>query len=611
MGLFSKRDKDGLADVPTGRLAPHAAQGRALVASAMPLSGPEGKQAWQASSGDAGWQNQAWYYYDAIGELRFAFNWLANAISRASLYAAEMDPETGLITGPTDDARAQAAAQAVLGGADDRPQLQSTMALQWQVSGETYVVILSQAPDPATGKAVPDRWLCLSRRAMRERAGSWSFKDPLTGVWTKLDESTSKVMRVWSPHPDEQTHADSAMRAAIPILNEVEKTSQNIIARLDSRLASNGLYLLAQEVDFSPPESEQSSAESFRQMLMNAMTASMASPGTAEAQAPIVAEVPGEWIDAMSNGHIDFATAMDAAITELRRDAIQRVGATLDMPREMAMGELAQANHWSGWLIEESTYKIHVEPFLLKFGMALTKTWYRPALAAMGETNPDRFVLAWDITEVVARPDDKEDVKYLLENNLVSRDWVRGKFGVPDDAIPSEEEARLNLATVLATQAPTVLENTSIASVLGFEPTVQPSGAGGGLPSEEGAPEGSPRALPGTRDSEPDAALVAAAELVALDALGRAGGRLLTREYRDRFSHVDKWALHTVIPEYAKPMDQLLEGSFQHVALLSGFGVSSVGLEHALRDYVEGRIATRKPHNRDVLSGYLRTVNRT
>lgn len=598
MGLF-RRDKDGMTDA-ISRTSAHKPQGRSLVASVMPLAGPEGKQAWQAASSDAGWQAQAWYFYDAVGELRFAFNWLANAISRASLFAAEVDPNTGKITGPTDDKRAQAAAQSVLGGSDDRPQLQSTMALQWQVSGETFVLVLPQ-------RAAPDRWLTLSRRSMRERGGTWSYKDPLTGVWTKLGPK-DMVMRVWSPHPDEQTHADSAMRAAIPILTEVEKASQNIIARLDSRIMSNGLYLVPQEVDFSSAESEMSSAESFRQMLMDAMTASLTNPGTALAQAPVVAEVPGEWLAAMSGAHVDFATAMDAAITELRQDALQRVGRTLDMPREMAMGELAQANHWSGWLIEESTYKIHVEPFLLKFGMALTKTWFRPALVAMGETNQDRFVLAWDITEVVARPDDKEDVKYLVENDMVSVDWARSKFGVPDDAIPSEEESRKNLARVLASAAPSILENESIATALGFEPTVQPTPAPAiGPGDDERAPDAGPRALPGTRDNEPDAALVAAAELVALDALGRAGGRLLTPTYRGQFKDVDRWALHTVIPFDRAKVPDLVQGSFQHVSLIaSGFGLENWRLANAVETYVRELLGTRQPHDRTVLARYLR-----
>ena len=153
---------------------------RALLAAAMPISGREGKQAWDARSGDDGWQRQARYYYDAVGELRFAFNWLANAISRAALYAAELDPETGLITGPTDDTRAQSAAQAVLGGMDDRPQNQSLLALHWQVSGETFILIIPQGPGQE------DRWLCLSSAGMRQQGGTWAFKDPLTGVWTKL-----------------------------------------------------------------------------------------------------------------------------------------------------------------------------------------------------------------------------------------------------------------------------------------------------------------------------------------------------------------------------------------------------------------------------------------
>lgn len=588
MGLLTRRKSE---DKPF--------KAKSMLASALPLEGRAASQAWQARSGDMGWQGQAWYFYDAIGELRFAFNWLANAISRATLYAAEADPETGLITGPTEDARAQAAAQAVLGGMDDRPQNQSTLALQWQVAGETFVAIVPQQ------RAVPDRWLCLSSRAVRQTGGKWSFKDPLTGVWTVLRPGVDKLIRVWSPHPDEQTHADSAMRAAIPILTEVEKSSQNIVARLDSRLAGNGIHFLPQEIDFPTADGEPADAQSFMKLLMEAAEASIQDPGTAAAHVPIFAQVPGEWVEAAANGHVDLSTAMDASITELRRDALNRVGATLDMPREMAMGELAQANHWSGWLIEESTYKIHVEPFLLKFGMALTKEYFRPALAAMGESNPDRFVLAWDITEVVARPDDKEDVKYLLENNLVSEDWVRGKFGVPDDAIPTEEEARRNLARVLATAAPTVLDNPSIAEALGFEPTAQPEPAGQSVIGAD-PQSGGGRALPGTRDAEPDEGLVAAAELVVFDALSRAGGRLLTRQYRGQFGSTPKWELHTVIDSTPDDLPRLLEGSFQFTENISHvFGREPRELDAQIKAYVQDRLSHGRVHDRETLRRFL------
>lgn len=591
MGILTKRK---------GEAGPSKA--KALLAAAIPLEGREGKQAWAARSGDVQWQRQAWYYYDAVGELRFAFNWLANAVSRATLFAAETDPETGLITGPTEDARAQAAAAAILGGSDERPQLQSTMALQWQVSGETFVLVIPQGPERE------DRWLVLSSEAMRERGGTWSFKDPLTGVWIKLRPGTDKIVRIWSPHPNDQTHADSAMRAAIPILLEVEKSSQNIIARLDSRLAGNGILWLPQEIDFPTADGEQANAQSFMKLLMEVSEAGISTPGTPAAQVPIMAQVPGEWLASLADAHTDLATQMDSQITELRRDALNRVGSTLDMPREMAMGELATANHWSGWLIEESTYKIHVEPFLLKFGMAMTREFYRPALVAMGmsEQDAERYVLSWDITEVVARPDDKEDVKYLLESNLVSEDWVRSKFGVPDDAIPSEEEARRNLARVLATQAPTVLENESIATALGFEPTAQPDPGPVGGPQAVDEAVGNVRALPATRDSEPDEGLVAAAELVVFDALSRAGGRLLTRQYRGQFTSTPKHELHTVIPHEPDRVPVLLEGSFQFVANIAhAFGYDSRELETCIRGYVEDTLRQGQVHDRQRLRRFL------
>ena len=600
MGLLTRKKKR-----VAGEDGPSA---RALLAAAMPLEGKRGKQAWHASGSDDQWQRQAWYYYDAIGELRFAYNLLANAVSRATLFAAETDPETGLISGPTDDSRAQAAAAKILGGMDERPQLQSLMALHWQVGGETYILIVPQ------GEGTEDRWMVLSRSGLRMQGSTWSFKDPHTGVWTRLREGVDRMLRVWSPHPDDQTHADSAMRAAIPICLEIEKASQNIVSKLNSRLASNGIFFLPQEIDFATSDGEEANAQSFMKLLMEVMAANIADPGSAEAQVPIMADVPGEMIAQLADGHIDLSTALDAAVGEIRESAITRLGRTVDMPRETALGTQNESNHWSAWQVEESTYKLHVEPFLLKLGMAITREYFRPILKQMGEPNPERFVIAWDVTEVVSRPDDTEDVKYLFEHNLVSVDWVLSKFGVPDDAKPSDEEAKFNLAKQLVLSAPTTLENASIAELLGFEPTVtDPVPA---LPQGGDEPvDNNVRALPvrDTTPPEPDEGLVAAAELVVFDALSRAGGRLLTRQYRGQFGSTPKWELHTVIPvdRSTDSMERLTADSFQFTENIAhAFGVSPVGLDHALRDYVTNRLSLSAPHNRALLRGHLDTVKR-
>lgn len=595
MGLLTRKKRR-----TAGEDGPSA---RALLAAAMPLAGKTGKQAWHASSGDDQWQRQAWYYYDAIGELRFAYNLLANAVSRATLFAAETDPETGLISGPTEDSRAQAVAAKIFGGMDERPQNQSSMALHWQVGGETYVLILPQ------GAGTEDRWLVLSRSGLRMQGSTWQFKDPLTGVWTKLRDGTDRLIRVWSPHPDDQVHADSAMRAAIPICLEIEKASQNIVSKLNSRLANNGIFFLPQEIDFATAEGEEANAQSFMKLLMEISAANLADPGSAEAQVPIMADVPAEFIAAIADGHVDLSTALDAAVSEIREAAITRLGRTVDMPRETALGTQNESNHWSAWQVEESTYKLHVEPFLLKLGMAITREYFRPALKAMGEANPDRFVIAWDVTEVVSRPDDTEDVKYLFEHNLVSVDWVLSKFGVPDDAKPSDEEAKFNLAKQLVLSAPTTLENASVAELLGFEPTV--TGGGVALPQAGDGPVDNPvRALPvrDTTPPEPDEGLVAAAELVVFDALSRAGGRLLTRQYRGQFASTPKWELHTVI-KGPKDVASLMEGSFQFTDNVAhAFHMDPHDVYGTIREYVRLRLELGKAHDRQILREFLSDV---
>lgn len=571
MPLFRKKDS---APAPPS----------AVVAAALPLAGPAGKQAWAASTSDVAWQKQAWYFYDAVGELRFAFNWLAAALSRAALFAAETDPETGQTTGPTDDPRVQAAAEQVLGGPKNLPRILTLVALHWQVSGETYILIIPQ------GRNEPDRWEALTRNSLREQGGTWSFKDPLTGVWTKLGPN-DRVIRIWQPHPDEQTHADCAMRAAIPICAEIEKSTQNIAARLDSRLMSNGLYLIPQEIEFPSKNGEPFSAQVFRNMLMEAMTASMANQGSAEAQAPIVAEVPGEWISAMADGHVDFSTAMDATVNDTREAAITRLGRTLELSREIAVGDMAAANHWTAWQIEETTYKIHLQPWLLRFGMSLTTEYFHQVLTQMGVQDPDRYLLNWDITEVVARPDNRDDLKWLWDQNLVSADYVLAEFGIPDDARPSDEEQRKQLARILVSGAPTLLENPSVAAELGFTPSV-PQDAPGTTTTQ--AQADSVRALP-DRTAQPEEGLVAAAEMIVYDALMRAGGRMLTPTYRGQFKDVQRYDLHTVIP-VADPL-KLMEGSFQFTdRVADGFGLDRTRFRQAVEGYVHVLLTERRAH---------------
>ncbi|MYZ35859.1 MULTISPECIES: hypothetical protein [unclassified Streptomyces] len=594
---------------------------RVVLAAAVPVTGPDARDAWAARQGDTAWQREAWYHYDACGELRSAVTWIANAVSRAELYAAEVDPATGMPTGPTDNAQAQAAVTRALGGAAIRAQLQYTMAVNWQIPGEVFVLV---RPGTGTrrGATAPDEWVALSGTEVEYSGARWSYKDPMTGVKKDL-AAGDLLMRVWSPHPRIQYHADSAVRPALPVLREIEKASQNIAARLDSRLASNGLLFVAEEIDFPEQESGATGAEGFMEYLSDVMARSLKNPGTAAAQVPITASLPGELIDKIK--HLDISTVFDAAVVALRADGIKRLAESLDMPNEVATGSTGGMNHWGSWKVEEDTYKIYIEPLLDRLGDALTTHWYRPTLRRMGVTNPDRYQLAWNTAEIVQRPNRTEDLKWLHDHDLISDAAMRAEVGVPDDDIPDEEQVRLRRLERVVTAAPTLAADPQISSLLfGFEIAPAAAGVAGQIegghlqPEAPSAPERGPRALPATQNDEPPALaasaalpehLIAATELLVFDALSRAGGRLLKAPLRGQFGSVAKHELYLKIPYDPNAegvVERLLEGSFQftgHVA--EAFGRDREQLSAQVEEYVTTLIMTRTAHDRAVLRRFL------
>jgi len=584
---------------------------KAVVAAAMPMSGPGVTMVnrGRMQQTQEQWQREAWYYFDAIGELRGPLVWIANAVSQAELHATALDPDTGLPTGPSEDPRASAVAAQAFGGPAQRAGLLRLVALCWQVCGEAWIII--QPRPNVRGKPQPDKWLVLSGNKVQAKGTEWQYTDPFTGALVTLTTS-DRLIRVWCPHPDDQAKADSAVRPALPICREIEKASQNIAARLDSRIATNGIAVLADELS--------ASGEDFMAQLMNTAELGLQNPGQASSQVPLAFNAPGELI---ANGgafaHFDLNTQFDASVVELRTAGLDRLASTLDMPKDVAAGTQGESNHWSAWLVSEDTYKIFIKPLLQAVGDAVTEYWFRPALVVMGETEEQaaQVEIGWDTTAIVARPDDRETLESLYDKILISDEYMLTENGVSLDAMPSDEERTRRVLEKIVIGAPTLLADPSVAEALGLDIEVSPVAAGvdaevnaaGELKAPEPEPV-DPRALPGTQGEEPEPeavpeGLVAAAELIVYDALRRAGGRLLTNQNRGQFKSTPREELHTVIP--APEPRALLEGSFQFTdRVAEAFGKNAEDLTSALTGYVMGLLYVSKPHDRDALVRTLR-----
>lgn len=587
---------------------------KAIVAAAMPMSGP-GVQLVERSrrhKTTEQWQVEAWYYFDAIGELRGALTWIANAVSQADLHATDIDPDTGKPTGPSEDERAQFIATQALGGPQQRGNLLRLLALCWQVAGEAWIIIRPR------GNGKPDTWLVLSGGRVRAKGSQWQYTDPFTAELITLGPN-DRLIRVWSPHPDDQSRADSAVRSALPICREIEKASQNIAARLDSRLASNGIMLIADEVDL-PKGDHPTVAASVMDQLLGTAEYSLQNPGQASAQVPLGLNAPGELI---ANGgafaHFDLATEFDGQVVELRRDGLTRLAGSLDMPKQVAEGAQGEGNHWSDWKVEEDTYKIYIEPLLKAIGDALSEHWYQPALRADGRTpqQASTMELGWDTTSIVARPDSSETLESAYDKNLISDEYFLAEHGIPEDARPSDEERTRRFLEKVVLGAPTLLADPNVAAALGLDIEIAPVAAG--VDAEVGAggelevPEPEPPALPGGRGlpnqgdsaSEPEAVpegLVAAAEALVFQALDRAGGRLLTNQNRGQFKDTPRHELYTHIRP-AEPGD-LVDVRFAD-GVAAAFRMEPWELRRQLRAYTHFLLSSGQTHSRDDLRRYL------
>jgi hypothetical protein len=588
----------------------HKAPPRAVVAAAMPMSGPgvrrinRGRQ----QSTQEQWQVEAWYYWVSVGELRAPTVWIANAVSQADLHASTLDADTGKPTGPSELPQSIAVANQALGGANQRAGLLRTIALCWQVVGEAWIIIR-----PNSGAGQPDTWLVLSGNKVSAKGESWQYTDPYTLEFVTLG-ARDRLIRVWCPHPNDQSKADSSVRAALPILREIEKGSQNIAARLDSRIATNGVMALAEDLDF-PKGDFETSAAAFTDFFMQAAEAGLANPGQASSQVPLAFTAPGELI---ANGgafaHFDLSTEFDQNVVVLRDNGRDRLAATLDMPKGVADQTQTESNHWSAWQVEESTYKIFIEPLLKAIGDPITTEWFRPSLELMGVAPDaaDREEIAWDTTAIVARPDDTENLRDLYDKVLISDEYMLTENGVPEDAMPDSAERTRRVLEKIVIGAPSLLSDPAVAKALGLDIEVQPVAAGVDATVTPGgeleAPEPPPvvNALPGTQGDQPadvPEGLVAAAEVLVMQALDRAGGRLLTNQNRGQFKDVPRHELYRHIKPEAP-------GSLVDVRFADGvaeaFGMRPAMLCASLQVYVSKLLSTGTEHTRDELTWMLR-----
>lgn len=572
--------------------------------------------------GDQRWQAEAWRHFDICGELRYVANWIGNAISRCRIYVAEVDSK-GVAGEEVEEENIQALSESMFGGPGGKAEALRSLGINLTVPGEAYICAES------VSNQSEDVWYIVSTSEISRQGDTVKVKrsNVYGGGTRELKEGEDLLIRVWTPHPRRYDSADSPVRAVLPILREIEQLTKYSFAQMDSRLAGAGLLLLPEEVSFPRTEDDPDDAQGLMQVLGRAMAASLQNREDASALVPVIATVPGEFVDKIQ--HVTFETPLAAQAYEMKEKAVIRLATGMDVPAEVMLGQ-GDTNHWSAWQIEESAIKIHIVPLLSRICEALTTAYLAPALKLLGK-DPEKYVFWYDTTPLTKKPDLEVASKDLHAEGLISDETRRESSGFTEDDAPDETERVRRLVTQLVLVNVNLLTDPVVREILGLPADMlaqaDPAQAMGAAPPPEPQPEldaagneieagpsttdtKSPPAQAQTASAAPvHAALMVGSDMVVHRAMELAGKRLLTRQARVQGTAegVAPHLLHTRLQVLNKAhAEKLLEGAFSYVGNVADeVNFPADLLESGLRAYCTELLMRGYPHEKELLRTFL------
>lgn len=562
----------------------------ALVASAtqVKLGGKRGPLSSQITASK--WQEDAWYFFDTVGEYASGCRWVGNLLSRAILYPTFDDGSGPVRIGEEDAAHKDAfgLVDSLGGNSDGKAQILRETGVHYAVAGEAYMVT-------SEDEHGDDTWNIYSPSVLRRKGEQWEING-------KIDTKAS-VIRIWEPHPNDPSKATSPSRAALPVLSQLQRLTMMADAQIDSRLAGAGLLLLPNDAVFAAGGREASSEE-FIQKLTAAMSTAVANRGDASSLVPIVITADKDALEKIR--HLTLDTPLDAEIGPMIDRATKRVGLALDMPPEILTGQ-GDSNHWTAWAIDESAIKSHTEPLLRRIALDLARGYLQPLLKGRGVEEWWRYGIGVDTTEMRLRPNrSKEAIELYDRGELGSKALLREAGFKPEDA-PTKEERIFWLINKVAGGSTTPELVEAALRAIGVELDVRPAPGEG---TQEARPDRSLEDHPTQAPPDEQAALLAACEQLVFRALERAGNRLKTKAGTGHRG-MDSCDLYRVLAIDRNLAGTLLADAWDKTPrYLARFDVDPTAVGEALDTYTRFLFMNQAQHNQADLAKHLANIPR-
>lgn len=483
------------------------------------------------------WQSEAWEYYDAIGEVKYAFNLVASVVSRIRLYAAVVDNPAETPVSVRDsskiDQRVAGAAERALARLDSayggQAGLLRDAALNISVAGECYLV---QMPE-RLGSGLPESWDIRSidevQVDQRNNYGIAPRRDLLTtgnptGGYAKGIiplPGTAFVGRIWRAHPRFSEEADSSLRGLLDLCAELLLLNRTFRATARSRLNAGALYLpdglsvaaspdpdypYDDATDLEPGFTPEEAGDEFEDQLIDAMTTPIRDEDSASAVVPLIIRGPAELGDKIKQ--FKFERSFDPALAGRADRVLERILQGLDVPKDIVTG-LANVKYSNALQIDETLYKAHIEPLMLLIADALTVVYLRPYLIAAGfqPSEVEKVVIWFDPSQVATRNDRAVDADSGFDKMAVSYSTWRKTHGFSDADAPTADEVALRLVFEKGVITPELTEailNAVAPSVISAAREAQQAASPAPIPPElQGLLQGAQPGAPAAPGAEP------------------------------------------------------------------------------------------------------------
>lgn len=485
------------------------------------------------------WQPRSFAYYDLLGEIKYAAQFYARLLGPLRLYVEELDAKGDWVESKDKDA-IDALERIKDPGGTGRSGLLEAYGRLMFLNGECYLFVTI---DPDTEQ---EQWEMLSTDELRPIGSTYirykapslqaeEFHEPDDDTFTPsvdqygaIDKS-AVAYRLWQRHPRFSMYADCTMQGVLDICEELVLLTQAIRSRARSRLAGSGILFVSDDFSMGPLEpspGEDPDEDPFLSDLTDAMTKPIADEGAASAVVPLVVRGPTEAID-KGVRHVQIIDPTQVyPETGLRIELIKRLAIGLDMPPEQLLG-MTDANHWTGWMIDEQTWKNHGLPKAIQLCNDLNQAYFAPYLREeAGRKDWASFRIGFDPSTVINHPDRTKDAKDLYDKNIVGKRYVREACGIDEDAAPTIEESAERIG-ILVRDASLAWYGIPSVKAGGIEPEPGQIESGSGSASEPAASSGA-EVEPGPPAAGPDdeaaEAVVASAERILFSQAARIAG---------------------------------------------------------------------------------------